>query len=152
LTGSSGGSSSTLITKTITANGTYDAEDDSADGYSSVTVNVPSSSGGLQIQNIVPEQTINCTIAIGQAYANFIQTYTETPTAETYYLVTLDNVEYIVRAFNINASTICIGDIRLQQGSEYVEFPFGILKEDIFYLAVKESGACTLKVDKILSW
>ena len=32
----------TLITKSITANGTYNAEDDSADGYSSVTVAVPS--------------------------------------------------------------------------------------------------------------
>ena len=40
----SGGSSATLITKTITANGTYSAEDDDADGYSSVTVNV---SGGV---------------------------------------------------------------------------------------------------------
>ena len=36
----SGGGSATLVTKTITANGTYDAEDDSADGYSEVTVNV----------------------------------------------------------------------------------------------------------------
>ena len=35
------GGGSTLITKTITADGTYDAEDDNADGYSSVTVNVP---------------------------------------------------------------------------------------------------------------
>ena len=43
LTGSGGGGSSTLITKTITENGTYLAEDDDADGYSSVTVNVPSS-------------------------------------------------------------------------------------------------------------
>lgn len=34
---------STLITKSITANGTYSASDDSADGYSEVTVNVPSS-------------------------------------------------------------------------------------------------------------
>lgn len=32
-----------LTDKTITANGTYSASDDSADGYSSVTVNVPSS-------------------------------------------------------------------------------------------------------------
>lgn len=39
----SGGGPSTLIDKTITANGTYSAEDDDADGYSSVTVNVPSS-------------------------------------------------------------------------------------------------------------
>ena len=30
-----------LITKTITANGTYNASADNADGYSSVTVNVP---------------------------------------------------------------------------------------------------------------
>ena len=33
--------SATLIAKTITANGTYSASDDSADGYSKVTVNVP---------------------------------------------------------------------------------------------------------------
>ena len=43
LTGSGGGGSATLITKSITANGTYSAEDDDADGYSEVTVNVPSS-------------------------------------------------------------------------------------------------------------
>lgn len=41
--GSGYGGSATLITKTITANGTYSASDDSADGYSEVTVNVPSS-------------------------------------------------------------------------------------------------------------
>ena len=35
------GGSATLITKTITENGTYNASSDSADGYSSVTVNVP---------------------------------------------------------------------------------------------------------------
>jgi lysophospholipase L1-like esterase len=37
---SGGGSSATLITKTITENGTYLASDDDADGYDSVTVNV----------------------------------------------------------------------------------------------------------------
>ena len=31
----------TLTTKSITVNGTYNASSDSADGYSSVTVNVP---------------------------------------------------------------------------------------------------------------
>lgn len=40
----SGGGSATLISKTITQNGTYDAADDSADGYSDVTVNVSSGS------------------------------------------------------------------------------------------------------------
>ena len=39
---SGGGGGSTLITKSITANGTYNANSDSADGYSSVTVAVPS--------------------------------------------------------------------------------------------------------------
>lgn len=36
-----GGGSATLITKSITANGTYNASSDNADGYSSVNVNVP---------------------------------------------------------------------------------------------------------------
>ena len=36
-----GGGSSTLVEKTITANGTYNPADDNADGYSSVTANVP---------------------------------------------------------------------------------------------------------------
>lgn len=39
-------SSPTLITKNITANGTYNATDDNADGYSSVTVNVSGGGGG----------------------------------------------------------------------------------------------------------
>lgn len=37
----SGGETPTLITKTITENGTYTASEDNADGYSQVTVNVP---------------------------------------------------------------------------------------------------------------
>ena len=40
---SGGGAAPTLITKNITANGTYTASDDSADGYSSVSVDVPNS-------------------------------------------------------------------------------------------------------------
>lgn len=39
----SGGGGSTLGTKTITANDTYDASDDDLDGYSQVTVSVPAS-------------------------------------------------------------------------------------------------------------
>lgn len=38
--GGGGGSSPVLVTKSITANGTYNASSDNADGYSSVTVNV----------------------------------------------------------------------------------------------------------------
>ena len=39
--GNISGGGSTLITKSITANGTYSASADNADGYSSVTINVP---------------------------------------------------------------------------------------------------------------
>lgn len=60
----SGGGSATLGTKTITENGTYDPEDDDLDGYSEVTVNVPSSSGsqyedfsGGNIQAIISHGT-----------------------------------------------------------------------------------------------
>ena len=48
--GSGGGA--TLITKTITANGIYEAVDDNADGYSQVTVNVPSSNIGNVIVDV----------------------------------------------------------------------------------------------------
>jgi hypothetical protein len=45
--GSGGGTvvDAVLITKTITANGTYKASDDNADGYSEITVNVPTGGG-----------------------------------------------------------------------------------------------------------
>lgn len=42
----SGGGSATLVSKTITANGVYDPADDSADGYSEVTVALPSGTEG----------------------------------------------------------------------------------------------------------
>lgn len=49
----------TLITKNITANGTYDAEDDNADGYSSVTVAVSGSTPSLQTltKSYTPSET-----------------------------------------------------------------------------------------------
>ena len=43
-TGTYTGTSPTLVTKSVTANGTYNASDDSADGYSTFTVNVSGSS------------------------------------------------------------------------------------------------------------
>ena len=43
--------------KTITANGTYNAADDSLDGYSSVTVNVPSGTPTLQSKTAAPSES-----------------------------------------------------------------------------------------------
>lgn len=55
-----GGGGSTLITKNITANGTYSAQDDSADGYSSVTVSVPTPTPSLQSKSVsyTPSETV----------------------------------------------------------------------------------------------
>lgn len=48
-----------LTTKTVTANGTYSAQDDNADGYSSVTVNVPTPTPSLQTKtkSYTPSET-----------------------------------------------------------------------------------------------
>lgn len=44
-----GGGQATLITKSVTQNGTYNAQDDNADGYSSVTVNVSGSASAMDL-------------------------------------------------------------------------------------------------------
>lgn len=57
--GSGGGGSSTLTTKTITVNGTYNASSDNADGYSSVIVNVPTGSTiNNQNKTVTPSESI----------------------------------------------------------------------------------------------
>lgn len=63
--GGGGGGSATLITKTITENGTYDAEDDSADGYSSVTVNVSGGGGSSMNVQTVQKTTRRNNTALG---------------------------------------------------------------------------------------
>lgn len=50
-------SSASLGTKSITANGTYNASSDNLDGYSSVTVNVPASAPTLQSKTATPSET-----------------------------------------------------------------------------------------------
>ena len=47
----------TLTTKNITSNGTYNASSDSADGYSSVTVNVPTGTPTIQSLTVAPSTT-----------------------------------------------------------------------------------------------
>ena len=71
--------SPTLITKSITQNGTYNASSDSADGYSSVTVNV-SGGGGLVYEagTWTPAEDVNNYVI------NFSGTHTVAP---WYYLI-----------------------------------------------------------------
>lgn len=62
-----------LITKTITENGTYSASDDSADGYSSVTVNV--SGGGSLPSTYTQLEYVNCGAGTNRQSAFELQSY-----------------------------------------------------------------------------
>lgn len=68
LTYTRNGSSATLGTKSITANGTYNASSDNYDGYSSVTVNVPSQGASLQSKTNITPTTSSQTITPDSGY------------------------------------------------------------------------------------
>lgn len=59
--GNKGGGGGTLITKTITKNGTYDPKDDGADGYSRVIVDVKNDTDVpvLNLENIYSQNDVN---------------------------------------------------------------------------------------------
>lgn len=62
------GGGSTLVPKTITANGTYDPADDNADGYSEVTVNVSAPAPNLQAKTNISPTTSSQTIQADAGY------------------------------------------------------------------------------------
>ena len=69
------GTEPTLITKTITVNGTYSAEDDDADGYSDVSINVSGGGGSTQVVRgawVVPQ----CVLDLEEAFENYTATGT----------------------------------------------------------------------------
>lgn len=74
------GGGGTLIEKTITANGTYDAEDDDADGYSSVTVNVQSGTPRTSTDLVVSGATVTAPAGV---YAQNASASVATGTAGT---------------------------------------------------------------------
>ncbi len=62
------GDATILSSKSVTANGTYSASSDNADGYASVTVNVPSSSPTLQAKTNISPTTSSQTITPDSGY------------------------------------------------------------------------------------
>jgi len=77
----------TLITKSITENGTYSALDDDADGYSSVTVDVPTSSGVVE-----PFDTYEFNIPADINYKDETGTSLRKLATLTYHQATLDKL------------------------------------------------------------
>lgn len=91
-------SGATLITKTITTNGTYDADDDSADGFSSVTVNVPSAN--LTTKTVTTNGTYNASGDNADGYSSVTVNVsssanltTKTITTNGTYRASTDNVD-----------------------------------------------------------
>ena len=76
-----------LTTKSITANGTYDAEDDSADGYSSVTVNVPSSGSSAWTKIAETSYQVNTTQTSNQTVATLETGHSELWTSDKWVYV-----------------------------------------------------------------
>lgn len=111
--------------------------------------------GGMVTENIIPQQSLNCSISLGDgAYGAVISSYVEYPQDGVEYLVTFDGTEYICRGHYRTSSILAVGDYYITAGATYVEFPFAVLLNggSLFYLAVQGSATHTLKVDKIISY
>jgi len=96
--------SPTLITKNITQNGTYDAEDDDADGYSSVTVNV---SGGSGLVYETGTWTPSENIARGEIL------FSNTHTVPPMYAAISDSTGTAITDININVACAYVDFYRL---------------------------------------
>ena len=70
-----GGGSATLGTKSVTANGTYKAEDDSLDGYSQVTVSVPASAVDTGTKSITTNGNNQDVVGYAAVNVNVPNTY-----------------------------------------------------------------------------
>lgn len=101
----SGGTQPTLITKTIGSNGTYNASSDSADGYSSVTVAVPTSAGTQYVTGTFTGDTEGTALAVTIPYAGsgYLVSGTIYPTTGTFKSggsITSSTQRYAVVAFS----------------------------------------------------
>ena len=85
--GGSGGGSGTFGTKTVTSNGIYNAADDSLDGYSSITVNLPNSRFRKRTANV----TASAVLTPGSGYNGISQADITVPTEITQEQITILN-------------------------------------------------------------
>ena len=85
--GGSGGGSGTFDTKTVTANGIYTAADDSLDGYSSITVNLPNSRFQKREVNV----TASAVLTPGSGYNGISQADVTVPSEITQEQITILN-------------------------------------------------------------
>lgn len=151
----SGGGSATLITKNITANGTYNASSDSADGYSSVVVNVPTGggeSGDYTRTVIVPSQTVACTTNLmNNAYYAFLQNAGDIQVGDRY-IVTVDGTEFVTEGHVAESNCVNLGDYQIAgtRGAQFLGYPFYISDEQAgFYFVVRGSGTHTVKIERL---
>ena len=170
------GGSATLITKTITENGTYLAADDSADGYSSVTVNVPTGGtttpyymwmdsnsyvhisttehNGYQINvSSVEEHSIWSTV-----YEATISEWTQVNNCYEYEASVTINIDdsitfrvtYDGITYTLQSVEGLIGsDVYGWDGTRAVDYPFGIMSGgDVIWIDVITNGTHTIKIER----
>ena len=141
-----GGGGSTLITKTITVNGTYDAEDDGADGYSSVTVNV---SGGVTWDTVY-----NGGVTIYSSNPNYaiIQNFTPALAADQTWRITWNGNEFIYSTeYSSQLSSYYIGNPSVVGGTDDGSGAtfFGYMQSGNLTFATTNSvGGITLKMER----
>lgn len=122
----------TLITKTITANGSYQAADDSADGYSEVVVNVPqptptvdpimslnafvTKSGVSGTNTSTVARSFTMSAAGTLVFASGSYGFTNTGSNEGYFEIQKNGVSVVKQYCNTNTNTpIAIPDIQVEE-------------------------------------
>ena len=147
IVGTATGGSATLITKSITENGTYNASSDNADGYSSVSVNVPE--GSYTRIEVVPQQTFTPSSSQRRATINIAGGLVD----NDYYIVTLDGVEWLATCNIVWNIDYCLGDISylVSTGSIDSVYPFGLAWESGTQatIAVGNTNQHTVKIEHV---
>ena len=101
----------TLITKSITENGTYDAEDDDADGYSSVTVSVSGGTGFVPqfTETLIADNSSHASsFTLSEDYGNYDMVkivWWESATVSGFLYTTPDILDEI---FTVGGGKLCI--------------------------------------------